>query len=457
MLNLKEKNFKNVKIKNFTDNKMHRSHVTVLEERRLIPNEVIDSIIRPFLVSRQPPYMKNPKYSSIEELREEPQEIIITSAHYKTYEWYPETKKFIKMMADGDPNTKGVFLDYLISIHHGIKTKKQMAREKENMDPITFLMEYGNIPYGSSSLSFYKLGLFERNIKRSWRPIRDEVYITSPTHKNNYDIPKLSDEMRIVSVDIAMRAGSTNDNTIISCARLLPSKKGWQTEIVFMESHNGKNTNLQALRIKQIYEEFQGDVLVLDLQNAGISVFDALSSVTKDEMRGVEYPAYTVMNSSNVDTKVYDELITRTLGQDAVQCIFPISANAPLNSLIAVKFRERLKKKLITFLVDDNTEEEFLIKSGNKDILDQDDTGIRAYLLQAHLQISLMVNESIALEMAPANGLVKLVEPSGARKDRYTSVSYMNYYISLMDTELLKDRYSDWDDMEAFLGVSVFV
>jgi hypothetical protein len=435
----------------------HRSHVTVLEERRLIPNEVIDSIIRPFLVSRQPPYMKNPKYSSIEELREEPQEIIITSAHYKTYEWYPETKKFIKMMADGDPNTKGMFLDYLISIHHGIKTKKQMQREKENMDPITFLMEYGNIPYGSSSLSFYKLGLFERNIKRSWRPIRDEVFITSPTHKNNYDIPKLSDEMRIVSVDVAMRAGSTNDNTIISCARLLPSKKGWQTEIVYMESHNGKNTNLQALRIKQIYEEFMGDVLVLDLQNAGISVFDALTSVTKDEIRGTEYPAYTVMNSEHVDTKVYDELITRTLGQDAVQCIFPISANAPLNSLIAVKFRERLKKKLISFLIDDNSEEEFLIKSGNKDILDQDDTGIRAYLLQAHLQISLMINECIALEMAPANGLVKLVEPAGARKDRYTSVSYLNYYVSLMDTDLLKDRYSDWDDEMAFLGVSVVV
>jgi hypothetical protein len=330
-----------------------------------------------------------------------------------------------------------------------------MIRERSNMDPITFLMEYGNIPYGSSSLSFYKLGLFDRNIKRSWRPIRDEVYLT--TRKNNYDIPKLSDEMRIVSVDIAMRAGSTNDNTIISCGRLLPSKKGWMTEIVYMESHNGKNTNLQALRIKQIFEEFQGDALVLDLASAGISVFDALTSVTKDEIRGVEYKPYTVMNSALVDQKVYDELIGRTLGRDAFACIFPISATAPLNSLIAVKFRERLKKKLIAFLIDDNSEEEFLIRSGNKDILDQDDTGIRAYLLQSHLQTSLFINESIALEMAPANGLVKLVEPSGARKDRYSSVSYLNYYVSLLDTELLKDRYSDWDDEMAFLGVSLVV
>lgn len=433
----------------------HRSHVTVLEERRLIETEVIDSVIRPFLVSRQAPYMKFPEYAQIDELKEEPQEIIITSAHFKSYEWYPETKKFLKMVADGDPDTKAMFLDYPISIHHGIKTKKQMIREKQNLDPITFLMEYGNIPYGSSNLSFYKLGLFNRTIKRSWRPIRDETFLT--TRKNIYDIPKLSDEMRIVSVDVAMRAGSTNDNTIISCARLYPSRKGWLTEIVYMESHNGKNTNLQALRIKQIYEEFQGDALVLDLQNAGISVFDALSSVTKDEIRGLEYRPYTVMNSMHVDSSVYDELILRTLGKDALQCIFPISATAHLNSHIAVKFRERLKKRLVSFLVDDNTEEEFLIKSGNKDILDQDDTGIRAYLLQAHLQTSLMINESIALEMAPANGLIKLIEPSGARKDRYTSVCYLNYYVSLLDMDLLGFKYTALEDELEFLGVSMVV
>lgn len=433
----------------------HRSNITVLEERRLIPNEIIDSIIRPFLISRQAPYMKNPEYANIPELREEPQEVIITSAHYKTYEWYPETKKFLKMIADGDTNTRAIFLDYPISIHHGIKTKNQMKREKENMDPITFLMEYGNIPYGSSSLSFYKLGLFNRVIKRSWRPIRDEVYLT--TRKNNYDIPKLSDEMRIVSVDVAMRAGSTNDNTIITCARLLPTRKGWMTEVVYMESHNGKNTNLQALRIKQIYEEFQGDALVLDLANAGISVFDALTSVTKDEVRGIEYKPYTVMNSQHIDTRVYEELINRTLGKDAVPCIFPISATAALNSLIAVKFRERLKKKLISFLIDDNSEEEFLIKSGNKDILDQTEGWIRAYLLQAHLQTSLFINESISLEMAPAQGLVKLVEPAGARKDRYTSVSYLNYFVSLMDLELLQEEHSEWDDADAFLGVSMVI
>ena len=431
----------------------HRSNVTVLEERRLIPSIIIDSVIRPFLVSRQPPYMRNPEYSEIEELREEPQEIIITSAYYKSHEWWGEAKKFIRMIADGDPDTKGIFFDYIISLKHGIKTKKQMIKEKEKLDPISFLMEYGNIPYGSSSNSFFKMGLFNRVIKRGWRPIRDEMVMMGK--KNPYDIQKLPEEVRIISVDIAMRAGNSNDNTIITCARLTPSKKGWITEVCYMESHNGKNTNLQALRIKQIYTEFDSDILVLDVANAGISVFDALSSITKDESRGVEYPAYTVIPSDYVDNKVYDELVDRTLGQDAVGCVFPIYATSQLNSQIAVKFKDRLKRRLLNFLVDDNAEEEFLIKSGNKDILDQEETGLRAYLLQPNLQTSLLVNESIALEMQLINGIIKLIEPEGARKDRYTSCSYLNYYVSLMDIDLLKDKYTE-DDSEFLAFSKVF-
>jgi len=459
MLNLKETNFKNIGIKNPIDNIMHRSNMTVLEERRLIPTVIIDSIIRPFLVSRQPPYMNLPEYSGIEELREEPLEVIITSAHYKSYEWYGEIKRFLKEMADGDPDIKAIFLDYKIVTHHGIKTKKQMAKEKRDFDPITFLMEYGNIPYGSSSLSYYRLGLFNRAIKRSWRPITDEAFVTTksphfPYGKNPYDIEKLPNESRIVSIDVGMRSG--RDNTIVTCARLLPNvTKGWETDVVYMESYNGKRTEEQTLKIKRIFEEFKGDIIVLDLLNAGISIFDGLSAVTQDEDRGEEYPAYTVMNSPQVDDVLYDELMERTKAQEYIPCIFPIRATADLNARIAIKFKERMRNKLIRYLVDDNTEEDFLIKSGNKDILDQDDTGIRAHLLQAHLQTTLFINESISLEMAMVGGKLKLVKPEGARQDRYTCVSYLNYYVSLMDIDLLKDR-SNIGDEEAFLSVARF-
>jgi hypothetical protein len=247
-----------------------------------------------------------------------------------------------------------------------------------------------------------------------------------------------------------MRAGVSTDNTIITCARLFPTKKGWQTDVCYIESSHGKNTNVQSLRIKQIANEFQTDTVVLDILGSGISVFDALSSITKDENRGLEYPAWTIMdnNSGWIDEKVYCELRDRTLGADALPIIYPVSATLSLNSAIAVSFKDRLRRKLISFLVDDNTEEDYLIRLGDKNILDQTDSGIRAYLLQAHLQTSLLINECISLETAFIGGNVRLTEPPGARKDRFSSCSYLNWFVSLMDIQLLKEAGSEMSDSD---------
>lgn len=430
----------------------NRSTVNVLEERRLIPKSTIDEIIRPFSISRQPPYMKNAKYSSIKELVEEPQEIIITSAYYKSYDWYPEAKQLLRKVANDDENVKCLFLDYTILLKHGIRTMRKMRSEKEIFDPIAFDMEYGNIPYGESSMAFFKLSLFNRNINRAWRPIRNEDYLAKK--KNQYDIPKGESEKRVVCVDVAVRAGRENDNTIITCARLFPGRKGYQTDNVYMESHKGKNTMEQALRIKQICHEFDANALVLDAGGVGIGIYDALSAVTKDEVRGVEYPAYTVLPTDEIDDKLYDDLSNRTLAKNAIPFIFPIIATQQLNSHIAIVFREKMKNKMINFLADDNTAEEFLIKAGNKDIINLEEPERRAYLLQPHLQTTLAINECISLnmDMVGASGLVKLVEPSGGRKDRYSSLSYLAYYVSLLDKEILQDSYTSWDDEVEFLG-----
>jgi hypothetical protein len=48
--------------------------------------------------------------------------------------------------------------------------------------------------------------------------------------------------------------------------------------------------------------------------------------------------------------------------------------------------------------------------------------------------------------MSVSGGNIKLVEPVGGRKDRYTSLSYGNYYVSLLDLELLKETENDSDD-----------
>ena len=43
--------------------------------------------------------------------------------------------------------------------------------------------------------------------------------------------------------------------------------------------------------------------------------------------------------------------------------------------------------------------------------------------------------------MTMLNGYIKLKEPSGGRKDRYTSVSYGSYFVSIyLDPQIRKDE-----------------
>jgi len=247
-----------------------RSTFTIGEEFRIMDKQKFDSIVKPFAYARQTPYLKNPKYSNIKVLIEEPRQILISSAYHKGLWWYKETLDTIKMMLEGK-DAGFIAFDYLIAIKHNIKTKKAIARDRSTMDEITFLEEYENIPWGENSNAYFKLEMFNKNrsIKKAFYPLRKDIL---DSKKNPYDIKRVDDEIRLVSVDIATRKNEKNDNSIITCIRLIPTSKGYVREYVYMESHQGEHTGKQALRIKQIYHDFSGDYIVLDLQQAGMNL-----------------------------------------------------------------------------------------------------------------------------------------------------------------------------------------
>lgn len=418
-----------------------RATMLILEEFRLIDKAVLDSVIRPFLFVRQPPYLKNPKYSH---LIEEAQEIFISSAYHKNLWWWNQTVSTIQAMAKGD-NVGFIAFDYLIAIKHNIKTLGQIKREKRDMDEISYLEEYLNIAWGESGSAYYKLNMFlkARSAKKAFYPRRNDEEFQK---KNIYDIPRVDGEIRIISIDMATRAGRTNDLTIMTLFRLIPTNRGYHRHVVYVESHSGQNTITQALRVKQLWYDFNCDSLVIDIANNGISLFDSLGVLTIDEERGIEYPAMTIMVHPDIDEKVYEELSQRTLAINAEPIIFPITASANLNSRIAVALRTALKKKLFTFLADEKAGEDYLFKN-QKEILKNDgDDDAKAFFMNPFIQTSLMIGECVNLNMSVSNGNIKLVEPVGGRKDRYTSLSYGNYYVSLLDIELLKETEDDSDD-----------
>ena len=418
-----------------------RSTFTIGEEFRIMDKQKFDSIVKPFAYARQTPYMKNPKYQDEKILVEEPRQILISSAYHKGLWWYKETLDTVKMMLNGK-DSGFIAFDYLLAIKHNIKTKKAIAKDRSTMDEITFLEEYENIPWGENSNAYFKLDMFKknRNLKKAFYPLRNDIL---DKKKNPNDIKRTEGEIRIVSVDIATRKGSNNDNTIITCIRALPTAKGYEREYVYLESHQGEHTGKQALRIKQIYHDFEADYIVLDLQQAGITVFERLATITKDEERGIEYEAYTVFEHKSLDKKLIEELQQKTLGVNAKQIVYPIMANSKLNNDIAVDFRDRLQRNMCSFLIDDSDAELYLSKH-NKEYINSKDVNLHVWFLKPYIESVLLINESINLEYSFSGGYVKLDTIGTARKDRYTSCSYGGYFISLLELDLLKSTDDDY-------------
>jgi len=423
-----------------------RATFIIYEEFRLIDKDVLDSVIRPFSYVRQTPYLKKKEFSH---LKEEPREIFISSAYHKGLWWFEETKKNIYDMVRG-LNSGFIAMDYAVSIRHGIKTAKQIQSEISKMGEITALEEYFNIPWGENADAYFKLSMFmpARNISLAFYPQREDVY---SRRKNPFNIQRVDGEIRLLSCDIATRAGKRNDLSITGCVRLLPTHKGYIRELVHMESYSGSNSSTQSLRIRQIFEDFNSDYLVLDILNAGIFIYDELGQIIKDPERGTEYPALTVMPHESLDSSEIEKLSKRTAGINALPLIYPISASPRLNSEIAVDMRDKLQKKMWHFLIDEKQAEEYLVRSKYKNEFNiPDNSSIRLWYLIPYVQTSLMINECINLSMKLLSGNIKLVEDSGKRKDRYTVVSYANYFASLFDQDLIKEN-DDQDELSVWM------
>jgi len=160
----------------------------------------------------------------------------------------------------------------------------------------------------------------------------------------------------------------------------------------------------------------------------------------------------TIMPHKSIEDKQYTELFERTTGLNALQIIYPIYASASLNSKIAVEMRDKLQKRMISFLMDENTADEYLSKN-IKGYMDVEDSFTKANALAPYVQTSLFISECINLSMSLVSGNIKLTEPDNGRKDRYSSVSYGNFFVSLLDNDLLKESEQSEDEFLNVTGI----
>lgn len=420
----------------------YRATVMIYEEFRMIVKNIIDSVLSPFLYVRQADFLNYEEYSG---MIEEPKEVYISSAWYQNHWMWDLIRTFVKDMLTNQSSCV-IGMDYSISLKHNIKTRNFLIKERKKLDPISWAIEYENQMIAENTRSFFNYEQLNKNrtLKRAFYPRRNEDALLK--QKNKYDIQKQVGEVRIISCDIAMEGGKETDNSIFSCIRLLPEsseykvmdstgehievKRGYRRQVVYMEPVHGGETTKQAIRIKQLYTDFNADYCVLDGRNAGISVYDMLAKVLFDEERNVEYKPWKCMNDEKVASRI------QIAG--AEENVYIIKAQLETNSAIAESMRDVLTSRMIDFLIS-NTEA--VDEIGNffpeYAIADVD---TQLFFERPYLETAALINEMIDLEYerGEQTGLIKIINNNN-RKDRYTSVSYGNYFAKMLEHDLLSD------------------
>ena len=433
-------------IKVFTANEFARglrSTDAVREEFRQIDKNIDDSVISPFQTIRQAPYMIDPYYSSIEDLKEDPIDIYISSSWFDDGHWmWDIVDQAYKDMLDNGRSAMLAF-DESITLKHNIRTQRQMQQEKKKQDPITWQIEFLNLRIRNNASAFFTYAMLMDNqtLRQVFYPRnhKDVKY----HKKNKYAIPKQDGEIRVVSCDIAFVEGRQNDNSIYSCIRGIPEsltyttessevevKQGYKRQYSYIESNQIGDTTKQAIRIRQLYEDFEADYIVLDCRNGGLQILYTLGKTLYDEERGVEYPPLKCMNN---DT--YAEVVKNP---NAPAVIYAINATQQLNSEIAYSFRRSLLEHRSEFLINYNIAKESILNE-NEDYTNEFNVDIQLEFERPFLETQAMISECAELlyEKSPQTGVVKIYEQGGNRKDRYTSCSYASLFYDFLERDIL--------------------
>lgn len=425
----------------------YRSNVIVREEFRQIKKSVDDSILSPFQIIRQTPYMKDDYYANIPELEEETVDIYISSSWLDNGHWmWDIVDQAYDEMLKGQASCLLAF-DESIAIKHKIKTMRYFQTEKKKQDPLTWRIEFLNERVRENEHAFFTYSMLQQNQKSKRAFYPRTIIDFRMGKKNTYDIPKQQNEVRIISCDMAFIENKKNDNSIFSCMRLLPEcttysktstedikvDNGYRRIVSYMESVQGGDTTKQAIRIRQLFEDFGADYIVLDTRNAGIAIYDLLANIMYDETRGIEYAPLICMNDENIANRIRIE--------GAIPCIYAINASQKLNSDIALDFRRVLENKKIDLLVSfEQAREEIL--PNIKEYISTPDADTQLYYEAPFLETQALISETTSLlyEKKPQTGVIVISEQGNNRKDRYTSVSYGSYFTSQLEKDLVSSN-----------------
>jgi len=413
-----------------------RANTIILDEFRMIDPQIYKNVLRRFLaVSRQPRYLKKDEYKNDKSLMERNQEIFLTSPYYK-FNWsFNRYSVFLKAMLQG----KKYFvcgLPYQFAIKENLTNEEQLTDElaEEDIDEIGWLMEMDCLFFGESEKAYFKTEEL-KNIEKSLYPIYKKEIQNIIKNKTIFK-KKLENETRILSCDIALLGGDANDASVFTLIVAKKSVDGmrYKRYVKHIESHQGIHPETQAFMIRRLFDDFDCDYIVLDRQGNGISVYGYLCKKMYDNERKIEYIPFYSMNEFEEP-----KLAAFHTEDEYEKKIYTISATEEFNHDIALDLKDKITNQKIELLISKEEARETFVQETWFNKLSAEE---QVDILMPYAQTSLLENEMVLLERVEHPKYIKLKEQSGKRKDRYVSLAYGNFFVSLLEKKLQKKKKS---------------
>lgn len=410
----------------------HRANLLLVDEFVKVDEDLIDTVFKKMLTSqREPAFLHKAKYKNYP--REENTQMYLSSAWMKSHWAYDSMRSFTRQMlkkkSEDDLKSFVCHIPYYTGVMEKLYSHKQMKAEAqaEGFNKMKFAMEMEAVWWGETESAFFNFNTIDFNRKLSQAFYPKEVLVQADIN-NPIKEPK---EKRLLAVDVARMGGNSNDASVFSLIRLLPKgKQQYERQLNYMEDMEGIDFQTQAIRIRQLYDDFDCDYIVLDLKNVGAGILDNLRIPLTDIDRGVEYEPLNVSND--------DDLASTCKYPEAPRVIHVINATNERNMEMANLLADNFMRGKFRLLIREEQAEELFRQDKKLKYLNLNPS-TQALLKYPYRQTELFISEVMNLEQVNMdNGAFKLVTSGRARKDRYSSVSYGNQFATILERELAR-------------------
>lgn len=393
-----------------------RSNILIIDESRLVPQKVVDTILMPMNgTPRQPGYLNKPEYAHLQEMNKV---FYLSSAFYSASEMYEKVKAYTANMLD--PSLKYFVCDlpYMLSIKEGLLMRQQIVNEmsEATFSEINFTMERMGIFWGSADNSLFDYATLEK-----CRILNNALFGLDYYRIHKKQVPdKQRDEMRVLSVDVALLASKKHDNdasSIMIHSGKLTSTNDYMDNVIFIDSAEGLTTEELGLLIMRDFYQYDCDYIALDTTGVGMPIADYLMADRYDPVYSQTYGALNICNAP--------DLAERCKVKNAPKVIFSLKANSKSNNDMTLALRAGLQNGYINLLVSEYVGDTYINSiRGTGKMTDEE----KVYMRMPYLQTTFLINELVNLTYDSSGGFIKVKEKYGMRKDRYSSLMY-GYYV----------------------------